>query len=343
MAKLKVEFVEGPSLQESLYVGSSVDETGATIAGIEPVAVRASHVLHPSVVQAVGRIAASQGTREEKMTALAALPVQPQRYVEYFTASCKTLEDFQEMALHLAANRGEFKVKAEKGDVGAAPKYATEPLEKVKVPDEPKVALEAGYTTDKKPAMESAPDPRKFFQQLPTKSVGEPLRAIDVNSSVNPELTILAEQLEKSKAENIRLKAELDAKKAEEGNATILGLMAELGAVEDDKDKGKFSKVLVNLDEKSIGAIETLLKAVRDAKGKAPGGKPPVAGPPKPPAKPAIKDGMPPMSAAANLVHASMPVEQPALVPAAMGGDVRTLQAIWLTDDATKAAKSMRS
>lgn len=348
--KVKVEFVEGPNLHDSLYVGSSVDETGAPIAGVEQVVVRADYVLHPSVVSAVGRIAASEGTREEKLTALAALPVQPERYVEYFSTSCKTLEDFQQMALHLATNHGQLKRTAEKGATGEAPKYATEPREKVKVGDEPMVAAESTYVPDKGPAMEAAGDPRKFFQRLPTKAVGEPERAIDVNSSVAPELAILSAELKKSQDTNLRLQAELDQKKAEEGHAQIISLMTETGAVEDAKDKDKVAKVLMGLDEKGLGAVETLLKMVRDAKGKAPaGGKPAGGAPPKPGAPaggkpPAKPDGMPAMSSAANLVHASMPSAQPVLSPSSvgMGSDVAALQTIWLSDDAGKALKGMR-
>lgn len=354
MKMISIEYVSGPNLQQSFYACTALTEAGLPRTDVEPVVVRATHVLPAPVTEAVDRILASQATLEEKKAQLAALPVQPEKYVEVFKASCQTTEDFKQVALHLAANKGQM-VTAQTGQVGKEPTYATEPREKIKTGEEPAFAAEAGMTTDQGPSLESAPAVRGYFAGLPSKAVGEPQRAIDVNSSrVNaaqdPTLVAVAKDLEDWKLRALAAEEQLAEKKKDEESGEVVALMTDLGAVEDPKDQGKVKSLVSALDEKALGTVETLLKMVKDAKGKAPAGGPkPAVKPPapmgaKPPApKPmgGAPGGLPSMSSSANLVHASHG-DQPALTPAAVGGQdpARWLQGMWLGDNARRTASA---
>ena len=58
---LKVRFEKGDTIDQSFFIGSS-EIDGKT----EEVVVRASHLLHPTLVNSINKIAASDATPEEK-------------------------------------------------------------------------------------------------------------------------------------------------------------------------------------------------------------------------------------------------------------------------------------
>jgi hypothetical protein len=350
MAEIKIWFEGGSSLPESLYVAAAVDQKGQLRADVEPVVVRASHVLNPALVEALNRIAASEGTAAEKKAQADKLPVQPERYLALFQATCKTLEEFKSLALNLAANKGDLERTAV--EVGKEPMMATEPRDKVKMGEEPKVAAEAGLRADAKGKGESAPAFKQLMGQMPSKvGLGTPERAVDLHSSQDPALVVIAEQLEGWKKRAEEAEAALGQQKKEQELGGVMTLLTELGALEDAKDKEKFSKMLGGLEDKALGVVETLLKAVRDSKAKPAAGaghkppspvgggagKPPSpvgGGGPKPPSAGPMGGGMPEMKSSQNVVFASQD-DRPALSPASVGGNngASDLTKFWVNDN----------
>jgi hypothetical protein len=316
---MKVSFEPGPAgtgLAECVYIASdgSKDNAGQP----RMVVVRATHILNPAFVGAVEQIRASAATKEEKDAQLAALPVQPEHIAEQLEKTCSSLEEVHSVCLELARrNASSLEVQAQTGNTGGtSPTWSTEPHEKIKVdPKSPKYAAEAGPTTGEMPT-QGGSKVKSFFGRLPGQTVGEPQRAVDIHSSqLDP---IVAQELTRLRAENEQLKDEKGARAKDDEHKEVMGILTELGALEDAKDREGFSKDLSALDEKGLGVLEKILRKVRDAKAgkpaggpKGPGGMPPkppapaggpkspMGGPPKPPA------GLPAMSSLGNL--AGMP------------------------------------
>jgi len=316
---LKIRYEAGDNLANSYFIASEE--------GKEDVAVRASHIVHPNL---------------QKKAEDGKLAVTENEYIERFQKLCSDLDSFQRVALEIASNHA---VQAAAHD---QPTYATEPVKPQKAQAEPEVAAEQQY-------VEKAKDKggdgsvRKYFAGLPAKSVGDPVRAVDVHSSeetavdsakeeVKPEAQpeaktdevvapvaakkvevkaeetpaaapaetsnekALMDELAKVAAENEDLKGQL-AGKAKEGEVSqVLELLTDIGLVEDEKDKEKYKKQLMGLNEPAIGVLETILKDVADCVGDMDGDKGPKA--PKPPSAPGAapkppagppKGGMPPM------------------------------------------------
>jgi hypothetical protein len=335
---MKVTFEKGPSLKESFFVASEE--------GHDDEVVRASHVLPRPVVSEIERIAASDATKEDKEKELAAMPVQPEEYVTYLQKTCSTMKAFRETCMSLATKNGGLTAVAQTQKVGGAPVTATEPGEKVKTGEEPVVAAESGYTGDKGVEMEAAPGVRKYYQGLPGKAVGDPQRALDMQSSQSPEVRVMAEELAKTKGELADAKGEIAKRDKSKDLEGVLETLTEMGGIEDAKDRESFTKDLGGLDEKALGILEKVLKKVRDAVAggakKSPAGppKPPApagAMPPKPPAAPKPPGGIPPMSASGNLFQPAMPQDMAPIQASLNGVDQgQLLTQIWLNDDQKK-------
>jgi hypothetical protein len=284
---VKVKFEPGPAgtgLQECVFVGSDGTNDPQT-SQPRMVVVAATHILNPAFVGAVEQIRASEASKEEKEKQLAAMPVQPEHIAEQLSKTCSTLEEFHDVCLELARrNAAQLEVQAQTGNVvGSKPTWSTEPQSTIKVGTEPKIAAEAQMTGGEVPTT-GAGAIRKFFARLPGQSVGDPQRAVDIHSSaLDP---VVAAELNRLTAEVEQLKDEKDARVKDDELKGVMGILTELGALEDAKDREGFTKDLSALDEKALGVVEKLLKKVRDAKaGKPAGPKGPGMGmPPKPPA-----------------------------------------------------------
>jgi hypothetical protein len=339
----RVAFEEGPTLEESFFVGVEEKDDGTK----EEEVVRASHVLHPAMVKAIEQIKAKAGTVAEKEQELDALSVQPQKYVEYFQAACHNLQAFRETCMNFALqHKAGLPVEAE-AKMDKMPTTATEPQPKPKVGEEPMIATEEQKSDG--PAMESAPAYRQYIGKMPNKAVGRPEIALDYNSSEDPRLQALAEELEKTKGELADTKGKLKEKESKEELGEIMQLLTEIGAVEDAKDREGFEKDFAGAEEKAVGLVEKVLRKIRDAVAgkKKPAGMPPAGGPPKlpaPPKPPALAPkgmgGMPAMSSQANLLQASLHEEVPPVRP--VGNDaIRVLQTIWMRDDQRKQVSAV--
>jgi len=285
------------------------------------VVVGASHILNHSFVNVVEQIRASDAPKDEKEKQLAALPVQPEHIAEQLEKSCSSLEEFHSVCLELGRrNAAALEVQAQTGNMGGtSPTYATEPQPKIKVDSKsPKYAAEAGPTTGEVPT-QGGSKVKSYFGRLPGQAVGDPQYAVDIHSSqLDP---IVAAELARLRADNEQLQKEKTDRAKDDEHKEVMGILTELGALEDAKDREGFAKDLSALDEKGLGVLEKILRKVRDAKaGKPAGPKGPGAGmPPKPPAaaggpKPPMAGGgpkppfgMPALSASGNLAASGDP------------------------------------
>lgn len=351
---LNVKYEEGSNLGESFYVAS--DGTNDATGKPRMVVVRASYVLEPSFAEAVEKIRVSAKTDEEKRKELDALPVQPEHIAEQLQKQCSTLEEFHDVCMQLALrHQARIQVAAQTGNVGGtSPTYSTEPQAKLKVPKEPLVAAEAGLTAGKVP-MEGGSAVRSFFARLPSKAVGEPQRAVDVHSSqLDP---VVAAELNRLQAENEQLKMEKGEREKDDELKEAMGLLTDMGALEDAKDREAFTKDLGALDEKALGIIEKILRKVKDATaGKKPAGAPkpglpglPPAAKPggAPPAKPPMGGapkpaGMPALSSQGNL--GASPLQDGNVQASSLAGmdPALLLQQIMLAEDQKKVLAHSR-
>jgi DNA repair exonuclease SbcCD ATPase subunit len=299
---LKVRFEKGDTIDQSFFIGSS-EIDGKT----EEVVVRASHLLHPTLVNSINKIAASDATPEEKEAQLNALPVKEEEYIKQLESLCPDLETFRQLAIEAGVDN--LKVKAASAKMAEEPTQATEDLEKVKVENEPKMAAEAPLASGGEPSKESAPDMKKYLARLPNRSFGDPEQAIDVNSAIQA----LAEELEKKDKEIGDLNKKISDK--EKGD-DLKSIKDKLATCKVSKENiAKLEKRLAEADDKCLGLIDEVLDVMEETcegEGKgAAGGKtfPPKAAPAFPPKKPAPVGGSPfppEMSAKANVVHSAI-------------------------------------
>lgn len=347
---VKVRYEKGTTLQDSFYVGS--DGTNDAQGSPRMVVVRASYVLEPAFAEAVEKIRVSAKTDEEKEAELKALPVQPEQIAEQLEKQCSTLEEFHGVCMQLALRHAtRLQVSAQTGG-GETPTIATEPQAKPKVQKEPTVAAEETLTAGKVPT-EGGSAVKGFFARLPSKALGEPQRAVDVHSSqLDP---IVAAELGRLQAENEQLKAEKGAREKDDELKEAMGLLTEMGALEDAKDREAFTKDLGTLDEKALGVVEKILRKVKDAvAGKKPAGPPkpglpglppaakPAGGPPKPPAgaPPKPPAGMPALSSQGNL--GASPIQDGAVQVTAGMEPALLLQQIMFAEDHKKVLAHSR-
>lgn len=340
---LKVRFEKGDTVDQSLFIASS------EVAGkLEEVVVRASHLLHPSLVTSINKIAASDATPEEKAAQVDSLPIQPEEYIKQLESLCPDLETFRQLAIEAGVDN--LKVKAASVKTSEEPTYATEDLEKVKVESEPKMAAEAPLASGGEPSKESAPDIKKFYGRLPNKSYGEPEQAIDVNSAIQA----LAEEIEKKDKEIGDLKKNISDKEKVDDLKKIKDTCSAIG-VSKEKMAG-LEKILDRADDKCLGVVEEVVVFLEEAleggeKGeKSGGGKspfPPKSAPAFPPKKAPAPGASPfpsEMSAKANVVQSSLD-ETVSEIAQAFGNQQNSpskLADAWLAKDRTKESYRSR-
>jgi len=345
---LKIMYEAGPSLDRSYFVAS--DGTTNEKGELNEVVIRASQLLHPSLVDTVNKVIASEAPVEEKEKKLAELSFQPQDHAEKIEAACTDLASFKEFSYSLASKHADLRATAA-GDVGKSPTFSTEPWAKIKVGAEPIVAAEEGYGSPKGIDMEAAPAVRKLLGGLPGKAVGEATIAMDFQSSakvpaaLQSQLLAQAEEIKQLQTENKGLKDEKAAGAKEKDVTEILSLLTELGGVEDNKDKEAAKKDFGALDEKALGVFEKWLKQSVDKEPKKPAGaKPPMGGgvAPAAPKKPAGMPGEPVMSSRDNIFQGSVADEHfaaPVRTSGGFAGDpqVAGLANAWIQKDNSKS------
>ena len=268
---LKIEYVEGPTINECYFVG--IEKTAA---GEEQKwAVRASWMLDP-------KLHAAANTDDDKDAPK--LEVQPEQIIEEISKTATDLESFKtttaQMAVAIHEAEGVSVTATEEGPV-----WSVEDQEKGKVAKEPVVSMESGLS-DGKVEMVGGSKVAGFYGRLPKKSIGAPQIALDLQSKV----ATLEGQLKVVQAEKEVVEKERDDAKQEAGTIKksvdaegVLKILEKMGLVEDEKDKEEFKAKLAKVDGNALKVLEEILKQV-DSGGKS--GDKPKGGSPFPPKKP---------------------------------------------------------
>lgn len=280
-----VKYIPGPSLDQCYFYGADDKEEFA---------IQASEVVTSSVVKL-----ASVETQDKQ------LPVQPDEYVEFFAKSTSSLADFRNQVYAMALKNQEgVQVTAANED---EPTFATEPHTKLKPQAQPTVAAEAGPTVQSKEGgTQKSPVP-SYYQGLSKQVSDQPELAMDLQSTVQ-ENVVLKGVIATQAAELDVAKKEVSDGKKDKELESLKSVLTDLGLVKKPQDWDKYSKLLGDLEEKALGAVETILKDAVKAQDEGegvPGGGPKL--PAKKPAGVPTSPDMPPVSGAGNIMHASAP------------------------------------
>jgi len=310
---MNIEYVPGTSLNESYFVATELNDAGEVK---DRVAVRATQIVPVALQAEAEENKAPEGADSED-------------FVEHFKKMCTDIETFKKVAYAVATNNAAIVATA--ADKGDGPTWATEDRPSVKAESQPEAAVETGYTPEKV-ERDGSSEVGKLFGKLPKKSVADVERALDLQSKVQA----LTEAL-RAKAEELEgVKGELEGKKKEGEVEEAMEYLADLGVVEDAKDREQYKKMLSALPEAAIGVVEKLLKDIvdivsEDDDDEAPRPPKPPAAAPKPPAPPKKEGGPmgPPMGAKANILTASLEDEEATSVSSDSWSGARSLANLW--------------
>jgi len=320
---LKIEYVQGTSIDRCYFVasdGSKDKKTGE----LRRKVIRASRLLRPEL---------HAQANEDTDDANPKVDVQPEQIIEEISKTAQTLEDFETVAFAMAASLNES--IGAKAAVEDEPAMATEPVKPVKVGDKPEVAAEAQYAEGKVPT-EGGSKVSQYYGRLPKKAPGSPEIALDLQSRVAAlegmvKKTAEERDSEKNRADEAEKKLDEGKKEKESGDA--LSLLADLGVVEDDKDRESYGKRIAKLGSEGIAELTRILKDVVAACEKKPAGAPKGA-PKAPGAGPGEKP--PVMSSVDNLVHAS--VNDDGRLPVNDAARIAEISNLWILEDKKKEA-----
>lgn len=296
---IKIKYVPGKTLDTCYFVANEIDKEGKESTEKEPAVIRATHLLDPKL-----HTQANDDNDPNSPTT----PVQPEQIVEELSKTADDLDTFKQVAFEMAANNAQASISVKAGDEG--PAMAHEPVDKVKVEDQPDVAAEAQYNADETPT-EGGSEVPKYYGRLPKKTPAAPQIALDLQSKVQAleeQVKVLGEEKEKAEKERDDAKDKLDSKVKEGEADKVLELLADIGIAEDDKDREGYKKKLSGLNESQLGVFEGILKDVLEVvgDGAAPAKKPAAPAAPKAPGKAPEPPKGPVFSSEDNVFHASL-------------------------------------
>lgn len=321
---IKIKYVPGKTLATCYFVANEIDENGKENTEKEPAVIRATHLLDPKL---------HTQANDDNDPNSAATPVQPEQIVEELSKAADDLDTFKQVAYNMAANIAQASIAVKAADEG--PSSATEPVDQVKIADKPEVAAEAQFNADETPT-ESGSEVPKYFGRLPKRTPAAPQLSLDLQSQIQAlteQVKVLGEEKEKVEGERDEAKDKLDSKVKEGEADKVIELLADIGIIEDDKDREGYKKKLTGLSEAQLGVFEAILKDVLEVSGEGAAPKKPV-GPtaPKMPGKAPEAPKGPVFSSEDNVFHASL-AEEP------MVDDMNRLSEIskrWMREDRKK-------